>query len=102
MTDEQERYTARKVGEVSLEAMKAMSKALNDWAAHSKHSTPLLVYAMYVAVRAIAEASPPPSDDPETNDLIRDIIAVMKKHVALGAIDRDAPEPMPGAKVWLA
>ncbi len=102
MTEDQEKITARKVGEVSLEAMKAMSRALNDWARNSKHPTPLIVYAAYVAVRAIADASPPPTDDQETVDLLRDIVGVMKKHVTLGAIDRSAPDPMPGVKVWLA
>lgn len=102
MTDEQERYTARKVGEVSLEAMKAMSKALNDWASESDHATPLLHFAIYVAIHALAEASPPPVQGQESQDLLSDIVRVMKKHVALGTIDRGAPEPLPGSKVGRA
>lgn len=103
MTDEQERYTARKVGEVSLEAMKAMSKALNDWASESDHATPLLHFAIYVAIRSLAGASQCPVDDQESRDLLADVIRVMEKHVVVGSIDRrDTPQPIPSAKVGLA
>lgn len=102
MTDEQERYTARKVGEVSIEAMQAMSKALNEWIRSSKHNAPLLHFGLYVAIRALAEASPPPVQDQESQDLLSDIVRAMKRHVALGTIEKDSPEPLPGAKVGRA
>lgn len=75
---------------------------MSGWVAQSKHSPSLLHFGLYVAIRALAEASPPPVQDQESQDLLSGIVRVMKKHVALGTIDRGAPEPLPGSKVGRA